>query len=266
MDATICYEAGEALAMPTPQETAEPEYTIDDLAALSQVPSRTIRFYQSKGVLPKPELKGRVAYYGAPHVERLKLIASLQDRGLRIDAIRELLTRIDRGELDVNEWLGIEAELSAPWANDAPRTVTEAELREIVGAARPGLVASLVRAKLLERKGEVFFVASPTLLHLAARLEAVGLDVEIARGASELLKKHLGRAAHDLASYFFEHAREGFGKGEADLAESFQALRAMGIEAVRVIFAREMERELRELSESGKTASLPAKKRKARSA
>lgn len=264
MNATICYEAGEVMPMSTPAKSEEPEYTIDDLAALSQVPSRTIRFYQSKGVLPKPELKGRVAYYGAPHVERLKLIASLQDRGLRIDAIRDLLSRIDRGELDVNEWLGIEAALSAPWANDAPRTVTEAELRDLVGADRPGLVAALVRAKMLERKGEVFFVPSPTLLHLAARLEAAGLDLEIARGASDLLRKHLGRAAHDLATYFFEHAREGFGKSEGDIAEAFQALRPMGIEAVRVIFAREMERELRELSESGKTTSLPAKKRKSR--
>jgi len=41
------------------------EYTIDDLASVSQVPSRTIRFYQSKGVLPKPVIKGRVAFYGS---------------------------------------------------------------------------------------------------------------------------------------------------------------------------------------------------------
>ena len=81
------------------------EYTIDELAAASQVPSRTIRFYQSKGALPHPQIRGRVAYYGPAHIERLKLIASLQDRGLRIDAIRELTSRIDRGELDVNEWL-----------------------------------------------------------------------------------------------------------------------------------------------------------------
>src|ERR1700728_2599145 len=64
-----------------------PAHTIDDLAALTRVPSRTIRFYQAKGVLPRPELRGRVAYYGPAHVQRLELIASLQDRGLRIDAI-----------------------------------------------------------------------------------------------------------------------------------------------------------------------------------
>ena len=59
---------------------------------------RTIRFYQSRGALMSPEIRGRVAYYGPAHAERLKLIAQLQDRGLRIDAIRDLLVSIDRGE------------------------------------------------------------------------------------------------------------------------------------------------------------------------
>ena len=64
----------------------EETLTIDELAAASRVPSRTIRFYQSRGALMAPEIRGRVAFYGKPHIERLKLIAQLQDRGLRIDA------------------------------------------------------------------------------------------------------------------------------------------------------------------------------------
>jgi len=52
--------------------------TIDELAAASRVPSRTIRFYQSRGALMAPEIRGRVAFYGKQHVERLKLIAQLQ--------------------------------------------------------------------------------------------------------------------------------------------------------------------------------------------
>ena len=99
--------------------------TIDELAAHVGVPTRTIRFYQARGALMKPEIRGRVAYYGDLHVDRLKLIAQLQDRGLRIDAIRDLVTSIDRGELDLAEWLGIEHEVQAPWADDHARTVDE---------------------------------------------------------------------------------------------------------------------------------------------
>ena len=248
--------------MEEPTETAATEYTIDELASASQVPSRTIRFYQSKGVLPRPELRGRVAYYGSSHVERLRLIASLQDRGLRIDAIRELCARIDKGELDVNEWLGLEAQLQAPWANDQPRTVTAAELREMIGGDRPGVLSALLRAGLAERHGDVYLLRSPALLAIALRLEAAGVDLEIARGAETILRKHLSRTAADLSKYFFEHAREGFGRAAAgqDLTAAFEALRPMGLEAVRVIFGQEVERELRRLVESGKSATLPSKR------
>lgn len=248
--------------MEEPTQTAATEYTIDELASASQVPSRTIRFYQSKGVLPRPEMRGRVAYYGPAHVERLRLIASLQDRGLRIDAIRELVSRIDKGELDVNEWLGLEAQLQAPWANDQPRTVTAAELREMIGGDRPGVLSALLRAGLAERHGDVYLLRSPALLAIALRLEAAGVDLEIARGAEAILRKHLSRTAADLSKYFFEHAREGFGRAAAgqDLTAAFEALRPMGLEAVRVIFGQEVERELRRLVESGKSATLPSKR------
>ena len=78
-----------------------------------------------------PELRGRIAYYGPLHLERLKLIAQLQDRGLRIDAIGDLVLRIDRGELDLAAWLGVEQQVQAPWANDQARTVSEAALFEL---------------------------------------------------------------------------------------------------------------------------------------
>jgi len=239
-----------ALAMTT-HDDAPPAagLTIDELAASTRLPSRTIRFYQSKGALMPPEIRGRVAYYGQPHVERLKLIAQLQDRGLRIDAIGDLLKKIERGELDLAEWLGVEEQMQAPWANDRPRTVTEAELYELAGAKRPALLADLMRARIVERRGDVYLVASPALLATAAKLEAVGIDLEMAGEASRLLRKHLGRAV-------------------ADLVESgplFDALRAAGTEAVRVLFARAMEKALRELAASGKVASLSAEGKRKRS-
>lgn len=242
-------------------------YTIDELAAKTRVPSRTIRFYQSKGALQAPEIRGRVAYYGGAHVERLELIARLQDRGLRIDAIGDLVKRIDRGELDLAEWLGVEAEMQAPWAAaDQPRALTEPELYELVGMKRPGLLADLARAKLVERRGDVYLVASPALLQMAARLEIAGVDLETATEASAILRKHLGRAVEDLIGLFTARVKDGV----VDVTESgklFETLRAAAPEAVRLLFARAMERSLRDLSASGKIASLSAhakRKRKAR--
>jgi DNA-binding transcriptional MerR regulator len=255
--------AAEALGMAKAEEEAQAqapsEYTIDELASVAQVPSRTIRFYQSRGALQAPEIRGRVAYYGKPHIERLKLIAQLQDRGLRIDAIRDLLSSIDRGEIDLAEWLGVEQEVQASWTNDQPRTVNEAELYDLAGRRRPGLLADLVRTKLVERHGEVYLVPSPGLLGVAMKLEAVGIDLETAAGASVVMRKYLARAASELVEYVVKRAKE---VTVDDLGKLFQELRPTGMEAVRVIFGREMERELRKLVESGKLATSAARARR----
>ena len=240
-------------------EPASSEYTIDELAAVAQVPSRTIRFYQARGALMPPEIKGRVAYYGKAHVERLTLIAQLQDKGLRIDAIQDLVTRIDRGEVALAEWLGVEQQVQASWANDRPRTVTEAELYELAGTRRPGLLADLVRTRIAARTGDVYLVRSPALLALAVKLETVGVDVEVAASASAVLRKHMDRAAEDLLKLFVRRAEEG---EIDDFAKLLESMRPIGIEAVRVIFGRAMERELRELFESGKMTKLEGRAKK----
>jgi DNA-binding transcriptional MerR regulator len=237
------------------------ELTIDQLAAASHVPSRTIRFYQSRGALMNPEIRGRVAYYGKQHVERLKLIAQLQDRGLRIDAIGDLMKRIDKGEVDLAEWLGVEEQVQAPWAIDQARTVTEAELYQLAGSNRPGLLADLQRARIVERKGDVYFLASPALLAIALKLESVGIDLETAAEASGILRKNLGRAVEDLVRLFVERIEKG-DVPIGDAGKLFETFRSVGVESVRVLFARQMEGELRKLLASGKLASLSVRARK----
>ena len=51
---------------------------------------------------------------------------------------------------------------------------------------------------------------------------------------------------------------------DGDWGRLFAELRPTAIEAVQVIFGQEMERVLRELVESGKTAKLPTKRRRRR--
>jgi DNA-binding transcriptional MerR regulator len=242
---------------------ATPAYTIDELAAAARVPSRTIRFYQSKGALMAPEIRGRVAYYTDAHLERLKLIAQLQDRGLRIDAIRDLLASIDKGEVDLAEWLGVEQQVQAPWTTDKPRTVTEEELYELAGARRPGLLADLLRVKAVERHGDVYLVQSPALLAIAMKLEAAGIDLRMAAEAEALLQKHVGRAAGELVELIVRRAGDGDLSARA-LETGLEALRPLGMEAVRVIFGRAVEGHLRKLYESGTMAKIPARAHRAR--
>jgi DNA-binding transcriptional MerR regulator len=237
--------------------------TIDELASQTKVPSRTIRFYQSKGALMAPTIQGRVAHYGPAHIERLRLIAQLQDRGLTVDAIRDLCQRLDAGELDLAEWLGVERELAAPWADDGSRALSEAQLAELIGSPRPGLVAELIRVRLIERRDQLFLVPSPAMLGAALKLEAAGVPLPVSAEIGQKLGKHMERTAADLASLFVKRLEEGAIEG-AMSPKLLNTLRPTAIDAVRVLFGREMEKQLRQLLESGRIAKKLGRGKKPR--
>ncbi|WP_052666056.1 MerR family transcriptional regulator [Nitriliruptor alkaliphilus] len=76
--------------------------TIDELAQATGVSSRNIRYYQTRGLLPPPEVSGRLGYYDRRHIDRLSLIQELQAEGLNLQAIGWLLSggaTVDTGEL-----------------------------------------------------------------------------------------------------------------------------------------------------------------------
>src|SRR5262245_34944315 len=186
------------------------EHTIDELAALTGVPSRTIRFYQSKGALQPPQIRGRVAIYGPAHVERLKLIGELQDRGLAIKAIKELATRIDGGELGLGEWLGLQDQLKSAWADDRPQILSQTEIDKMLGSNPPGVLAELLRKRLIERQRDAFVVKSPGLLQVILRLNAAGIDIGLAAKSGEIIRKYVSKMTKELVDFFFEHAGKDF--------------------------------------------------------
>jgi DNA-binding transcriptional MerR regulator len=157
--------------------------TIDELAAHTRVPSRTIRFYQAKGALMAPEIRGRTAFYGPAHVDRLEAIGMLKDRGLSIRAIRDLMSRIERGDLDLGEWLGLEERLTMPWSEDAPTVLSSEELNEALAGLPAGTLALTIEFGLVERRGDRFLVQSPGMLQVLRQVHAAGVDVA-ARGGS----------------------------------------------------------------------------------
>jgi DNA-binding transcriptional MerR regulator len=231
----------------------EASYTIDELAAHTGVPSRTIRFYQSKGALPAPTRKGRKAYYGPEHVERLELIARLQDRGLQIRAIRNLLEQLDCGQASLEDWLGFEAQLRTPWSEDAPELVTEEEMQLRLEGRPPGLLAALCNADLVEREANRYLVRSPALLRLALTLEANGIDVETAKEATNILSHHLSKAANELSLHFQEHLDERVREGGIDdSAALLDALKPIALDAVAVIFGHEIQRALEQMLHEGR--------------
>jgi hypothetical protein len=88
------------------------------------------------------------------------------------------------------------------------------------------------------------------------------VDIETAAEAVALIRKGMRRAAADLVRHFARRTGRGFAHGRTadDVGKALAALRSEGPEAVRLVFAQEMERALRTAMEKG---SIPAPKGRA---
>lgn len=117
------------------------DYRVEALAAKADVSVDTVRFYQSRGLLPAPRREGRVAWYSDEHLERLGRIRRLQARGLTLATIARLLA----GELDAAD----EALVTAVAADaDDEVLLTLDELAERTGIPI-GLLQAVVKEGLL---------------------------------------------------------------------------------------------------------------------
>lgn len=69
----------------------EQRYTIEVLAALVELPRRTVRYYIQAGLVARPLGERRGAYYTRRHLEQLLAIRKWQQAGLSLERIRELV-------------------------------------------------------------------------------------------------------------------------------------------------------------------------------
>jgi DNA-binding transcriptional MerR regulator len=146
-------------------------YRVEQLAAACDVSVDTVRYYQSRGLLPQPEREGRIAWYGPEHARRIREVRTLQRRGLSLAAIKRVLDGTE-GTADPDLAAAVAAARGDP-------TVEELlSLEEF--AQRSGVPASLVQA--VEREG----------IQLGRRVDGevryTTADIDMVRGALRLLE------------------------------------------------------------------------------
>jgi DNA-binding transcriptional MerR regulator len=72
--------------------------SIDELAAVTGTTTRSIRSFQTLGLLDHPDLRGRTGMYDGHHRHRLEVILHLQSRGFSLRSLAVLFTAHGRGE------------------------------------------------------------------------------------------------------------------------------------------------------------------------
>ena len=76
-----------------------PTFTLEEIAALAELPRRTVRYYIQQNLVDRPQGSGKGAYYTQHHVEQLLLVRKWSLAGLSLDRIGEVMKQPASGIL-----------------------------------------------------------------------------------------------------------------------------------------------------------------------
>jgi DNA-binding transcriptional MerR regulator len=224
------------------------ELTIEQLAYETGMSVRNIRNHQSRGLLPPPEVRARVGYYGSEHVARLRLIQELQADGLNLAAIKRLIG--DRGDA-ADGFLGLRRAVTAPFENETPEVLTVEELAERFGPAEPKRLARAERLGALVPLGDGRYeVPSPALLRAAEELVARGVSLDAALAVLEKLRRNAESVSRAFVRLFLDEVWKPFeasGRPDerfAEITEAIERLRPLASEALLAVFKQTMAAEV----------------------
>jgi DNA-binding transcriptional MerR regulator len=140
---------------------------ISELAAASEVPVATIKYYLRERLLPEGERTSATqARYGDAHLSRLRVIRALLTAGVSIAETRNVVAALDAPPPGPYDLLGVAHAAVTPRPAGPLDTTRALELYERLGGVAaqcdPGLLAGLAQAlDTLERAG---FTVPPEVL------------------------------------------------------------------------------------------------------
>lgn len=93
------------------------DLTIDQLAQRVAMTARNIREWQTLGLVPPPEKRGRVGIYSDEHIAIINHVKNLKSQGFPLDVIRRV---IDSGSGSEDSVRKMVTEALSPFANGEP--------------------------------------------------------------------------------------------------------------------------------------------------
>ena len=210
------------------------EYTINELARVADTTVRSVRVYHERGLLPSPQVRGRIGYYGTEHLTRLQTISRLLNRGMKLNAIRELLDAWDRGD-GLADVLGVP---STP--ADTTRSALSCDLSAVGESSGPAVPLGAGRQH------------TPHCTELTDLLVTAGLDPTSASSVIEQLRldcdriaeHHASELCYRLAGQFYENS-ELTAADRAKLGADTDAARRAITRAIRELIEESFARHTR---------------------
>lgn len=220
------------------------EFVVEELSRRTSVSVRSLRSYQSRRLLPPPEVRGRTGYYGPQHVARVRLIQDLRAAGLKLDGIARMLD--DDVQAD-EQLLAFTQQARGMFAGGPPAVTTIEALVERFRIQEDEALAVLeaaVRLGLLRETpdGEIEELAPRLLAAGEAAMASLGLTATEALDLLTRLRRHADGVARIYVELFVERIWEPFvASGRpperwTDVQRSLDALRELATSALDATF------------------------------
>lgn len=225
------------------------QMTIEELASQAATATTTVRMYQSKGLLPPPERRGRIGYYGQGHLARLRLIAELQEQGFSLASIKRLTEAWESGR-GLDDVLGLETQVAATWAPETPVRLQLAQFKKLFAGqlVTPAIIQRAIRMRLIGFDGLAVTVNSPKLLQIGLDLVRTGMPVTELMDELEVLQAAADSIADRFTAVFERYMWQPFVADgmPADqvrpLTESLQRLSALAEDVVNAVLRDALRR------------------------
>jgi DNA-binding transcriptional MerR regulator len=228
------------------------QLTIEQLSAETGMSVRNIRSHQARGLLPPPEVRMRVGYYGPEHVAQLELISELQEEGFNLNGIKRLLE--DRHGT-AERLVRVRQSLTAPPTGSGPAEILTAvelgrrfELEPEEG--RELLDKALKLGILIPLGGDKYEAPNPSLLAVGDEAVKSGIPLRAALDVIEEIQKHCDSASRSVVKLFLREVWKPFAvadmpaEGWPEIEDAIGRLRPAASEALLTIFQQRLSAQI----------------------
>ncbi len=224
----------------------ENDLTIEQLAAETGMTVRNIRSHRARGLLPAPEVRDRVGYYGPRHLARLRMIQELQADGFNLKGIERLLNQ-NVGAAE--QFLSIRRAFDEV-DGEQPRTFTREELAERFGDSDDALKRAVEAGALVPVDEDRFEAPFPSLLDAAEGVVGVGVPLDHALTVIDKVSSRCRSISHEFVKLFLEDVwkpfeEEGYPEERwPEVREALDQLRPLSLQALIAVYRMAMSDEV----------------------
>lgn len=221
--------------------------TIEQLAAETGMTVRNIRSHRARGLLPAPEVRDRIGYYGPEHLARLQMIQTLQADGFNLKGIERLLSQ-NVGAAE--QFLSFRRALEN-FEEEEPSTFTRDELEARFGGGIDDALKRAIDAGALVPVEEDRFEAPyPSLLDAAEGVIATGVPLTHALIVLDKVRSRCRSISHEFVRLFMQDIwkpfeQQGYPEDRwPAVQEALDQLRPLSLQALAAIYRMTMSDEV----------------------